>query len=79
MEWLVPIAVAIIGGPLVVVLQRFRKENKEDHASVMSMLDKIDNKVDKVDGKVDQHIQWHLGKNKKKKSSGGGGGASQVV
>lgn len=65
MEWLVPIAVAIIGGPLVVVLQRFRKENKEDHAVVKNLLDKIDSKVDKVDGKVDQHIQWHLGKKKK--------------
>lgn len=65
MEWLVPIAVAIIGGPLVVVLQRFRKENKEDHAVVKNLLDKIDSKVDKVDGKVDKHIEWHLGKKKK--------------
>ncbi len=65
MEWLVPITVAIIGGPLVVVLQKFRKENKEDHAVVKNLLDKIDLKVDKVDGKVDQHIQWHLGRKKK--------------
>lgn len=69
MEWLVPIAVAIIGGPVVVVLQRFRKENKEDHAVVKSLLDKIDNKVDKVDGKIDEHIKWHLGPKKRTKKS----------
>jgi len=79
MEWLVPIVVAIITGPIVVLIQKFRKENHADHAVVMNMLDKIDGKVDKVDGKVDQHIQWHLGKTKKKKSSGGGGGVNQVV
>ena len=65
MEWLVPIAVALIGGPLVVVLQKFRNENREDHAVVKDLLDKIDGKVDKVDSKVDQHIQWHLGRKKK--------------
>jgi tetrahydromethanopterin S-methyltransferase subunit G len=65
MEWLIPIVVAIIGGPLVVIMQKFRKENKEDHAVVKSLLDKIDGKVDKVDAKVDQHIQWHLGRKKK--------------
>lgn len=68
MEWLVPIVVAIIGGPLVVILQRLRKENKEDHAVVKNLLDKIDVKVDRVDSKVDQHIQWHLGKKRTKKS-----------
>jgi hypothetical protein len=60
MEWMVPIAVAFIGGPLVVIMQKFRKENKQDHAVVKNLLDKIDSKVDKVDNKVDQHIQWHL-------------------
>jgi len=67
MEWLVPLAVAVIGGPLVVVLQQFRKENREDHAVVKDLLDKIDGKVDKVDSKVDSHIQWHLGRKKVKK------------
>jgi len=64
MEWLVPIVVAIIGGPLVVVLQRLRKENREDHAIVKRLLDKIDHKVDRVDGKIDEHIKWHLGPKK---------------
>jgi len=67
MEWLVPLAVAVIGGPLVVMLQQFRKENREDHAVVKDLLDRIDGKVDKVDGKVDSHIQWHLGRRKVKK------------
>ena len=65
MEWLIPIVVAVISGPVVVILQKFRKENKEDHAVVKNLLDKIDGKVDKVDSKVDQHIQWHLGRKKK--------------
>jgi len=67
MEWLVPIVVAFITGPTVVLIQRFRKENHKDHALVMDVLNKIDGKVDKVDAKVDQHIQWHLGRKKVKK------------
>lgn len=66
MEWLVPIVVALIGGPVVILLQRSRKENSSDHAIVMDKLDKIASKVDKVDGKVDKHIEWHLGTKKKK-------------
>jgi hypothetical protein len=65
---IVPIAVALIGGPMVVILQQFRKENRDDHAVVKQLLDKIDSKVDKVDNKVEGHIQWHLGSKKKKVS-----------
>jgi hypothetical protein len=32
MDWLVPVAVALIGGPLVVVVQSLRKENTSQHA-----------------------------------------------
>ncbi len=68
MDWIVPIVVALLGGPIVVLLQRSRKENSSDHAIVMDKLDKIDSKVDKVDGKVDKHIEWHLGARKKKEA-----------
>lgn len=60
-QWIVPVVVALIGGPLVILMQRFRKENKTDHRDVMSALEKIDKKVDVVGAKIDNHIQWHLG------------------
>jgi hypothetical protein len=31
MEWIIPVLVALIGGPLVVLLQSFRKESSEQH------------------------------------------------
>lgn len=62
MEWAVPIVVAIIGGPMVVVLQKLRKENTEQHAEARVLLNVVADKVDKVDGKLDNHIDWHLAK-----------------
>ena len=35
MEWLVPVAVAVIGGPLVVVVQNLRKENTSQHEIII--------------------------------------------
>lgn len=61
MEWLTPIIVAIIGGPLVVVLQQLRKENKNQHGELA-------NKIDKIDSKLDDHIHWHLTKTRRKKN-----------
>ena len=60
MEWFVPVLVALIGGPLVVLIQRGRKENSTDHAQVMSMLKETKTSIDKVDTKLDGHIDWHL-------------------
>lgn len=61
MEWLTPIIVAIIGGPLVVVLQQLRKENKNQHGELA-------NKIDRIDSKLDDHIHWHLTKTRRKKN-----------
>lgn len=36
-----------------------RKENKEDHAVVASLLNKVIHDVHKVDEKLDQHIDTH--------------------
>jgi len=66
MEWIVPIAVAIIGGPLVVVVQKLREENTAQHAEARDLLHKVANKVDKVDEKLDNHIEWHLIRRRKK-------------
>lgn len=49
-------------GPVVVVLQKLRKENTDQHAEARILLRTIGNKVDKVASKLDQHIGWHDGK-----------------
>jgi hypothetical protein len=61
-QWVVPIIVAIIGGPLVVAIQLLRKENTEQHAEARVLLNQVVSKVDKVDSKLDGHIGWHLEK-----------------
>ena len=67
MEWLVPLAVAVIGGPLVVVVQSLRKENTSQHAESRELLKMVASKVDKVDDKLDGHISWHLSRTRKPK------------
>jgi hypothetical protein len=61
MVW-VPIIVAIISGPLVVILQKLRKENTEQHAEGRILLKMIGSKVDKIGSRLDNHIGWHEGK-----------------
>ena len=61
MVW-VPILVAIISGPLVVVLQKLRKENTNQHAEGQILLRMVGTKVDKIGSKLDNHIGWHEGK-----------------
>ena len=58
----VPIVVAVITGPVVVVLSKLRKENSEQHAEGRELLQAIGAKVDKVGSKLDEHIGWHKGK-----------------
>ena len=57
----VPILVAVITGPVVVVLQKLRKENTEQHEEGRILLRVIGNKVDKIGSKIDNHIGWHEG------------------
>lgn len=61
MDWVVPILVAVIGGPLVVLVQQFRRESSEQHGVLAS-------KIDKIDQKLDNHIEWHLSKTRRKKN-----------
>jgi len=67
MEWLVPIVVALIGGPLVIIIQNLRKENSADHAVVRGLLESVVTQIDKVDDKLDNHILWHMAKTRRKK------------
>jgi hypothetical protein len=57
----VPIIVAVIMGPVVVVLQKLRKENTDQHAQGQVLLRVIGSKVDKIGSKLDNHIGWHEG------------------
>lgn len=57
----VPIVVALIMGPVVVILQKLRKENTDQHAEGRILLRIIGNKVDKIGSKLDNHIGWHEG------------------
>jgi len=61
---LVPIVVAVIGGPLVVVIQKLRKENSDQHAEGRALLERVADKVDGVSTKLDEHIGWHKGRGK---------------
>ncbi len=61
----VPIIVAIIMGPVVVVLQKLRKENTDQHAEGQILLRMIGRKVDAIGTKLDNHIGWHEGQKDK--------------
>ena len=61
-SWVVPILVAIIGGPLMVLMQVLRKENTTQHAEGRELLKEVIQKVDNVGTKIDNHIGWHDGK-----------------
>lgn len=57
----VPIAVAVISGPLVVLLQKLRKENTSQHEQGQILLRMLGSKVDRIGSKLDNHIGWHEG------------------
>lgn len=57
MEIWIPVLVAVITGPVVVILQRLRKENTSQHAESRGILTHILNKVEKIDDKLDEHIK----------------------
>jgi hypothetical protein len=48
-------------GPVVVILQRLRKENTDQHEEGRILLRVIGNKVDKIGSKIHNHIGWHEG------------------
>jgi len=57
---IVPVAVALIGGPVMWFLRRFDKRNTEQHGANMGVLERIESKVDHLDKRVDDHIEWHV-------------------
>lgn len=61
-EIFVPIIVALIGSPLVWVLNRLDKRNTEQHANSMQVLQEIKDDVREAKQDIKNHIQWHLDK-----------------
>ena len=65
MEWLVPVVVAVIGGPLMWGLHRFDKRNTEQHGQNLEVLQYIREDVREVrqDVKeVRQELNDHINK-----------------
>lgn len=56
MEWAIPVVVAVITGPVVVLLQLLRRENTSQHAESRGLLEHLVIKVDNMDSKLDEHI-----------------------
>jgi hypothetical protein len=59
MGWWVPIVVATITGPVVVVLQHVRKENTSQHNESRTLLEYLVIKIDHIDNKFDEHVDEH--------------------
>jgi hypothetical protein len=57
--WWVPIVAAFITGPVVVVLQKLRRENTSQHNESRGLLEHLVVKIDKIDDKLDEHITDH--------------------
>jgi len=63
--WLqIVIAVLAPSGVVVTLIEKTRRENNRDHNKNSELLRTIDRKVDHVSERVDDHIEWHLTKEK---------------
>lgn len=73
--------IAAVGGILVALVQKGRKENRDDHSVVASLIsdvkgeilqlhhkiDHVDSQVDKVDDQMQDHMMWHYRKSSEAK------------
>ena len=59
MNWFVAIVVAVITGPVVVLLQMLRRENTQQHGESRELLHHMVLKVDRVDENLNKHIKEH--------------------
>lgn len=55
--------VTALGAIIVALIQKFRKENKEDHGAVTAMIKLLHSDVKHIDEKLDHHIDDHLKEN----------------
>lgn len=59
---IVGVIIAGVFSVLVALIQKARKENKEDHNMVYNSLQNLHEDVRSVGEKLDNHIDWHLKK-----------------
>lgn len=52
--------ITVVGGILVTIIEKLRRENKNDHNTVREILMDLHSDIEKVDDKLDKHINWHL-------------------
>lgn len=53
MEAVIVALIGLVGAVIVARIEKGRKENAEDHNTLL-------NAVNKVEHKIDKHIAWHL-------------------
>ena len=51
--------ITAVGGVIGALVQKGRKENVRDHASVISRLDKVQATVMDVQSSIVSHLTWH--------------------
>jgi len=63
----VPIVVAVIGGPIMWLLRRLERSNSDQHAAnlrelsrVARSVERVDEKMDRLDKRIDAHLEWHV-------------------
>ena len=73
----VPIVVALIGGPMMWLLRRLEKSNTSQHDANMRELtrvaqsvDRVDEKMDRLDQRIDAHLEWHVDRDWKDRARG---------
>lgn len=61
--WIVPVIVALIGGPIMWLLARLDRRNTHQHGQSVDLLNRLDGKVDDIHGhlgrmgeKLDNHV-----------------------
>jgi hypothetical protein len=62
----IPVIGAGVGWLIKYVLD-FRKENRRDHGIVMEAINDLKVDVREVKGNLNDHVEWHLMKNKRVK------------
>jgi len=63
MEVVYAALVTTLGGVFVSLIQKSRKENKQDHGAVTELIKLLHSDVTVIDQKLDQHIDDHLKEN----------------
>ena len=60
MEWITPLLVALIGGPVMLILSRLDKSNKSQHDEISKKIDRITIDISDVRKDLHEHVNWHL-------------------